>query len=223
MHRSSSRIIWVEGMPAVGKSTYADKLGKLLGFKVLEEPVDDNFYLEAFYKDPKKYAFGMQVYLLHHRYAMKMIAGMEAARGYHKGVILDRCMLGDRVFAKLHFEAGNISELDWECYNFCFQVMARTILPPTVLVYLDCDPEVAHERLTRRSRKAEASVPLEYLQQLRAGYEDLIGEIERGIVPWCHSVKVVRMDWNQIIDPADERRWQYTANTLRNICDRQPG
>jgi deoxyadenosine/deoxycytidine kinase len=216
-----SKIIWVEGLIAVGKSTYAEKMAELLDFHVMEEPVDSNPYLKAFYKNPQKHAFGMQVYLLTQRYAMKQIAGMEAARGYYKGLILDRSMLGDFTFAKLNFKKGNISDLDWQCYLLLFKILAQQVLPPTLLVYLDCDPEIAFERMKIRDRTAESAVELSYLEELQEGYENLISDIERGDIPWCHSVKVVRMDWNQAMEK-DNPRWRFSANTLKNICERQP-
>jgi deoxyadenosine/deoxycytidine kinase len=96
-------LIWVEGIIGVGKSTFSYELAKRLKLRLIEEPVETNPYLEPFYKDPKRYAFGMQVYLLHQRYAMQQLASYEATGvGGYAGAILDRSLSGDRVFAKLH-------------------------------------------------------------------------------------------------------------------------
>jgi deoxyadenosine/deoxycytidine kinase len=209
-------VIWVEGLIASGKTTFARKMAELLGFRVLEEPVEINPYLEEFYKDPKRYAFGMQIYLLHHRFAMKQIAAFEAARGVAKGVILDRSIAGDRVFERLHWNCGNISDLDHQCYEYCYQMMARTILPPTVLIYLNCQPETAFRRMNNRKRKAEAGIPLDYLVDLKNGYDELLESIRRGLVPWSHSVHVERIIWDK--DTATDEEWDSVSRTIMDLC-----
>lgn len=211
-------IIWCEGIIAAGKSTFCREIAKRLDLQFIEEPVDRNFYLQAFYKDPKKYAFGMQVYLLHYRFAMKQVSSFSAALGQQKGFILDRCVAGDRVFAKMHWNAGNISDLDWQCYNYCYQVMARTIQPPTLLIYLDVQPETAYARMEKRSRKAETGVPLDYLRALKDGYEELLAEMERGLVPWSHSIKITRIIWDR--ETLTDAEWNAVAATISGALKR---
>jgi deoxyadenosine/deoxycytidine kinase len=43
---------------------------------------------------------------------------------------------------------------------------------PDAFIYLQVGPEVCYQRLTRRARSEEATVPLEYLQQLHQKHED---------------------------------------------------
>ena len=49
-------IIWVEGIIGAGKSTFAKYLAEKLEFRLLSEPVD-NEYLTLFYENPKRWAF----------------------------------------------------------------------------------------------------------------------------------------------------------------------
>ena len=209
-------IIWAEGIIAAGKSTFCREMAKRLELTFLEEPVERNFYLQEFYKNPKAYAFGMQIFLLHYRFAMKQVSGFMAPLGQTRGIILDRCVAGDRVFAKLHWKAGNISDLDWQCYNYAYQVMARSIQPPTLLIYLDVQPETAYARMKARARGAEVSVTLEYLQTLKEGYEELIQELKRGLVPWSHSVEVTRLIWDR--ETLTESEWSAVAKTVQGHC-----
>jgi deoxyadenosine/deoxycytidine kinase len=57
-------LIIVEGNISAGKSTLCTNLGEFLNFKVFFEPVTNNPYLSLFYKEPKKYAMKMQLWLL---------------------------------------------------------------------------------------------------------------------------------------------------------------
>ena len=110
-------LIWVEGLIGCGKSTFSKEISTRLNLRLIEEPVETNPYLEKFYQNPKEYAFGMQMFLLHKRYIMQRLAADEATGvGGYSGAILDRSISGDRVFAKLHNESGNINDLDWKTY-----------------------------------------------------------------------------------------------------------
>jgi len=210
-------LIWVEGLIGCGKSTFSREVGKRLELRIVEEPVESNPYLEKFYKDPKKYAFGMQVYLLHQRYAMQQLASYEATGvGNAKGAILDRSLSGDRVFARMHMKSENIDPLDWETYEMAYNFMARNLLPPTLLIFLDVQPETAYDRMRKRNRSAEAGVPLEYLRQLRAGYQELLQEAEQGLLPWSHAVRVSRMVWEP--DTITPKQWDAVAQTVRDMC-----
>lgn len=210
-------LIWVEGTIGAGKSTFAREVAERLGLRLIEEPVEDNIYLEKFYADPKKYAFGMQMYLLHRRYAIQQLASFEATGvGGFGGAILDRSLSGDRVFAKLHRDEGNIDVLDWETYEMAYNIMARTLLPPTLLVYLDTQPETAHLRMQKRDRKAESGVPLDYLVKLHEGYQELLDEAESGFLPWAHVVRVCRIPWDPDTVTADQ--WDRVAKTVKGSC-----
>lgn len=210
-------LIWVEGIIGAGKTTFAREVANRLELRLIEEPVEDNPYLTKFYKDPKKYAFGMQMFLLHKRYAIQQLASFEATgAGGYGGAILDRSLSGDRVFAKLHVEEGNIDPLDWETYNMAYETMARTLLPPTLLVFLDMQPETAFARMQKRDRKAESGVPLDYLQKLHEGYQDLLEEADRGLLPWAHVVRVCRIPWDP--DTVTPDQWDRVAKTIKGSC-----
>lgn len=190
-------VIWVEGLIGAGKSTLTQKLSEELKLRPVFEPVDSNPYLERFYVDPKRWAFPMQMHLLHYRYNMQQIAAREALGGMYRGAILDRGLPGDRVFCKLHQLYGNISDLEWYTYELAYATMACSLVPPSLLVFLDVEPEIAFERVKRRNRAAETTLTLEYLQNLRKGYLDMISEVEGGEHAWSRGLRILRVPWNQ--------------------------
>jgi deoxyadenosine/deoxycytidine kinase len=208
-------LIWVEGIIGAGKTTFSREVAKRLNMWLIEEPVESNPYLSAFYKDPKQHAFGMQVHLLHRRYAMQQLAAyVTAGTTEYQGAILDRSLSGDRVFAKLHYQAGNISKLDWETYEMAYSVMFRSLLPPTLIVFLDIQPATAYARMVKRARTEEVGVSLEYLVSLRDGYQELLHEADTELLPWAHATKVCRIPWDP--DTLTSEQWDATADTVRN-------
>lgn len=209
-------LIWVEGIIGCGKTTFAREVGSRLGFMILEEPVEDNPYLDPFYKNPAKYAFGFQMFMLHRRYAMQRAAACVSMGAFpSKGAILDRSLAGDRVFAKMHRDSGNIDPIDWKTYELAYEIMCNTLLPPTLLVYLDAQPETAFRRMVARGREAESKVPVSYLRELRAGYVKLIEEAERGLRPWGHAVKVRQLVWDPVSAIPD---WDAVSQTIADAC-----
>lgn len=187
-------VVWLEGIIGVGKSTLTDTLAKSLGLRAYHEPVDSNPYLERFYRDPKRWAFPMQMHLLHDRYAMQKEAAYAATRGYSS--ILDRGMPGDRVFCKLHMRAGNMDELEWQTYEKAYCTMSCSLTAPSLLVFLDVEPDVALERIKKRNRNAEVGIDIKYLEDLRKGYLDLMCEIESNLHSWSRGISVLRQPWN---------------------------
>lgn len=211
----SGMLIWVEGIIGAGKTTFSREVGKRLGLRVIEEPVETNPFLEHFYKDQKTWAYGMQIFLLHTRYKMHQLGSWETSIncGY-KGAIFDRSLAGDRAFARLHMEAGNIHPLNYMSYEMAYLTMFRSLQLPTMIVFLDVAPQTAYDRMKARSRDVEVGVPLDYLVKLRDGYNIMLQEAERGLLPWSHAARVVRVPW----DPATvtEKDWDHTAETICN-------
>jgi deoxyadenosine/deoxycytidine kinase len=190
-------VVWIGGLIAAGKTTLSQIIAESLNLRPLFEPVDSNPYLESFYQEPKRWAFPMQIHLLHCRYAMQKTAAFEATmNGGYKGAVLDRGMPGDRVFARLHMEAGNMSELEWKTYEKAYDIMVCSLIPPSVILYLDVEPEIAFERVKNRKRNAEVNMTLDYLRDLRKGYLDLLVEIESGNHAWSRGMEVIRVPWN---------------------------
>jgi NADH dehydrogenase (ubiquinone) 1 alpha subcomplex subunit 10 len=201
-------VIWVEGIIGAGKTTLTKGLAEQLQLRPLLEPVETNPFLAKFYNDPKGYAFPMQMHLMGVRYNLQKLALYEslAKNPDHKyrGAVLDRGLPGDRVFCKLHIKYGNIPEDHWQIYENFYNLMSTSIQAPSVLVYLQVDPEVALSRVRKRDRDVESSLPLSYLKDLAAGYESLLAEIESGDHAWSNGIKVLRLPWNEDVTTEDE-------------------
>lgn len=177
--------IGIAGMIGAGKSTLAASLGQHLGIDVYYEPVEDNEYLEDFYRDTARYSFATQIYLLNRRFAQHQEI---IWRG--RSAVQDRTIYEDSVFAKMLAQTGLMEERDYRTYRELFRNMSNLMCRPNVIVYLDVSPERSMERIRARSRGMESGITLDYLRALHAGYEEFIAGISR-------SIPVIRVDYDR--------------------------
>ncbi|MHA1977852.1 MAG: deoxynucleoside kinase [Candidatus Hodarchaeales archaeon] len=188
-------VIWIEGIIGCGKTTLTKAISRRLNFRAIYEPVNLEL-LEMFYNDQDRWAFAMQIDLLHRRYALQKLGSFESITG--QGVVIDRGLPGDRVFAKMLYTAGKMDRIEWAIYERAFSVMTNSLIPPSVIIFMEVSPEIAQQRIKNRDRKAERGdlIPLAYLQELETGYLELLSEIESAYPAWSRGMKVIRLPFN---------------------------
>ncbi len=205
MNRYFKPIIWVEGNIGAGKSTIVKEFANFLGYRPFFELANKNPYLKLFYKDFKRWAFPMQIHLMQRRYAQHQSAAYDSlSHSEWNGSIIDRGLPGDRVFAEAHFDDGNIHELEWDTYQEMYELMTRTLTPPSVMIYLDAKPEVCYQRArgNTSSRNRNSETPMKdddfykYLIKLEKYYFKLINDIKSGKHTWSNGIQVEILDWN---------------------------
>ena len=186
---SPNVLIGISGIIGVGKSTLTESLGKILSWDVVKEPVESNEYLCKFYEDMEKYAFPMQVYLLNHRFRQHQQMVWSG-----KSMVQDRTIYEDVIFAKMLHDGGLMEDLDFNTYVQLFNNMTNFLHRPDLIIYLDVEPSEALRRVRERSRSCETKMSLEYLTELRNGYEEWLKDVR-------DRIPVLRLDWNTYMDP----------------------
>lgn len=186
---SPNVLIGISGIIGVGKSTLTESLGKILSWDVVKEPVESNEYLCKFYEDMEKYAFPMQVYLLNHRFRQHQQMVWSG-----KSMVQDRTIYEDVIFAKMLHDGGLMEDLDFNTYVQLFNNMTNFLHRPDLIIYLDVEPSEALRRVRERSRSCEKKMSLEYLTELRNGYEEWLKDVR-------DRIPVLRLDWNTYMDP----------------------
>jgi deoxyadenosine kinase len=177
--------IGIAGMIGAGKSTLARSLGEHLGIDVYYEPVENNEYLEDFYRDTRRYSFATQIYLLNKRFQQHQEI---IWRG--RSAVQDRTIYEDSIFARMLAAAGLMETRDHCTYLELFRNMSNFMCKPNLIVYLDVSPERSMERIRARDRAVETGITLEYLTALHQGYQDFVSEISR-VIP------VIRVDYDR--------------------------
>lgn len=188
MHTITNLFIGISGVIGAGKSTLARALGEHLDMDVYYEPVEDNEYLEDFYRDTARYSFAMQVYLLNRRFQQHQEIIWRA-----RPAVQDRTIYEDSVFAKMLSDTGLMEPRDYRTYLQLFKNMSNFMCKPNLIVYLDVDPETSLERIRSRGRGVESGISLDYLQALHAEYESFVRDISK-VIP------LIRVSWNEFRD-----------------------
>jgi len=185
MAQLQNLFIGIAGMIGAGKSTLATAIGKHLDIDVYYEPVENNEYLEDFYRDTKRYSFATQIYLLNKRFQQH-----QEIIWRDRSAVQDRTIYEDSIFARMLAETGLMEERDYRTYVELFRHMSNFMCKPNLIVYLDVSPERSMERIRDRGRGVESGITLDYLRALYKGYEAFVADISR-------MVPVIRVDYDR--------------------------
>ena len=77
----------IAGNIGAGKTTMTEKLSKFFNLNPIYESVDDNPYLNDFYKDMKRWSFNLQIFFLHKRFS-KQIKLMKMNKGFIHYIVI---------------------------------------------------------------------------------------------------------------------------------------
>lgn len=186
----------VAGTIGVGKSTLTVELAESLGYAPALEDAGANPYLPLFYQNMSDNVTRMQIWFLSHRVSEHRRIVKSIKSGEVKGVVKDRTVWEDIVFAKM-FNRGPekiLSDLDYRTYVGLFENMVlHEPMFPEMLIHLDCQPETALERIKRRGRPMERGIELDYLKALRDSYHEFLDEMK------SFGVAVLRVEWDEFM------------------------
>jgi deoxyguanosine kinase len=164
-------LISIEGNIGSGKSTIIKYLKTLKNDKIVfvDEPVDEwqniksngKNALELFYENQKDNAFWFQI-LAYITRLRNLLATIE--KNPDKLIVTERSIYTDKfVFAKMLYESGNISDIEFQTYNYWFDTF-REKTKLNYILYVNTKPEECIKRINTRNRTEEKDIKLEYLQ-----------------------------------------------------------
>ena len=166
LERLKSKYIFsIEGNIGSGKTTVIRHLQQIYGDQVVlvEEPVKDwqNLEGENLLKkkndDLNRWGYSFEAYVL----ITKMNELTKVAFSDKKIILIERCMLTDKVFFDINVE------------NF----LSNNVYPKlSGIIYLDTPVEECINRMIKRGRKEEKSLTKEYLTQLDDNFKKVIKE-----------------------------------------------
>lgn len=161
---TASRIFTIDANIGAGKTTVLNYLHTHYHIPIDPEPVQKwEPYLQEMYKNDKgAFTFQVRVWLdrcwVQQRPNMAPIV-MERSPYFQKNVFIPVNVDNQRI---THYEHQMLVEM----YN-----RSMAMWSPSGFVYIRSDPRKCLERMTKRGRDSENTVPLEYLEALHAYHE----------------------------------------------------
>ena len=157
----------IEGTIGAGKSTFLKLLAQAIKDITIKLESVDNWQhqeygqslLAQFYENPQRWAFSFETFTMKQRVYEYLKAGTHI-----QPLFIERSIFsGHYVFARNSFESGFMTLTEWNIYQEWFTFLTKKSTQPTGFIYLKLDPQIAYERIKKRNRSAESSLPIKQI------------------------------------------------------------
>lgn len=186
--------IAVSGNIGSGKTTLTRLLAKHYRWTPQYEEVEDNPYLDDFYREMQRWSFNLQIFFLNSRFRQ-----VKEIREANKSVIQDRTIYEDaHIFAPNLHAMGLMPSRDFENYLSLFDLMESFIQAPDLLIYLRASIPTLVDQIQKRGRDYENNIRIDYLSRLNERYEAWISGYDKG------KLMIVNVDSNNFANEPED-------------------
>ena len=159
----SPRFIVVEGPTGVGKTSLAQRLAESFSGELILEQVEQNPFLEQFYKSPGSAALPAQLFFLFER--ARRLEELRQSDMFAPVRIADFHIAKDRLFAEL-----TLSPDELELYDRIYSKLDIDAPEPDLVVYLQASVDTLMTRIAQRNKSFERRIDRSYMERLADAY-----------------------------------------------------
>lgn len=170
---SSSRYIAIEGPIGVGKTALARRLADSLSAHLVLEEVEENPFLERFYRDGRAAALPAQMFFLFAR--ARQIEDLRQSDLFTSVQISDYLFTRDRLFAELNLDAEEL-----KLYDQIVENLGVDAPVPDLVIYLQASVDAIMSRLARRNSGYDRFVDRNYVERLAEAYARFFHAYDEG-------------------------------------------
>jgi deoxyadenosine/deoxycytidine kinase len=156
--------ITIEGCIGAGKTTLARKISEDLNGRLILEQFEDNPFLPAFYADPERHAFPVELYFMADRFQqLKTMLGEQD--------MFKSFTVSDFLFQKSYiFAMNNLKEQEAKLYRTLFDIINPNLPKPDLTLYLYAPVEKLLANIRKRGRDYEQQISPDYLNNIQQAY-----------------------------------------------------
>ena len=158
----SSQFIVVEGPIGVGKTSLAKKLSESLSGTLILEDIDNNPFLDRFYRGGRG-ALPAQLHCLFQR--AKQLEILRQSDLFSSIYVADFHLEKDKLFASVNLDSSEL-----ELYEKVYENMDIENVVPDLVIYLQANPSVLLERIARRNVPSEKFIDRNYLENITESF-----------------------------------------------------
>ena len=161
----TNKYIVIEGPIGVGKTTLAKKIAMSLKYDVLLETLNDNPFLQEFYKNRDKFAFSTQLQFLINR---SKIFSRDNKNYFNKNnIVSDYSIKKDNLFAETILNSHELS-----LYKNISSKIDIYEPKPDLVIYLQAELNVLLNRIKNRGEIYEYQITGDYLGSVVNAYTE---------------------------------------------------
>jgi deoxyguanosine kinase len=173
MNKTPYNFIAIEGNIGAGKTTLSTLFSQDFSGKLILEEFENNPFLEAFYSDPERYAFQVELTFLADRYR-QLREKLKSIDLFEPTVFSDYFIMKSLIFAQV-----TLKEHELELYEKFFDITAYNLPMPDLLIYLYLDVDGLQRNIAKRGRHFEQEINPEYLNSLQNRYLEYLKAQQR--------------------------------------------
>ena len=170
---SASRYIAIEGPIGVGKTALARRLADSLSADLVLEEVEENPFLERFYRDGRSAALPAQMFFLFAR--ARQIEDLRQSDLFTSVRISDYLFTRDRLFAEL-----NLDQEELKLYDQIAENLSVDAPLPDLVIYLQASVDAVMRRLAQRNSRYDRFVDRHYVEKLIDAYARFFHSYDEG-------------------------------------------
>jgi len=159
------KFICIEGNIGAGKTSLSQRIAADFNARLVLEEFSNNPFLPKFYKEPKKYAFPLELFFMAERY--KQIKTVTEQDLFSEFTVSDYYFVKSRIFAQ-----NNLSLDEVQLFYRLFDIMFSSLPKPDLLVYLYADITTLQRNIKKRARTYEQNISDKYLSNIQERYLD---------------------------------------------------
>ena len=177
------KLFTVDGNIGSGKSTFLKYMTDTYPHIItIQEPVEEWFRIkdeynqslfENFYKDPQKYSYLFQMYILNSRF--KKIKNQIDIHKDNKNIIIlaERSMFTDlHIFVSALIDTKQFTKLEYDVFIMWFNTLLELYdINIHGFIYISTEPNICYDRIKKRSRPGENIIDINYLNILHSKHE----------------------------------------------------